>query len=209
MNKTVLAVTSQTGAGKDTLGDFLKKRGYVCVSLSDELRRYALKNGLSVWKEDLQNLGDKVRGEFGSDILARWVSGLDEFKTADKVVVTGVRHPAEIEYLREHFGAKTIGLKASQETRFEFARERDRLGDPETFEKFVRLDNRELKNGNGNPHAMQVDECLCISDIVIYNEKRGTTKEESLRYFEENLDKALSVIGIEWPGVGKERETGE
>jgi len=201
-----VGVPAQTGAGKDTLGDFLAEAGYLQISLSDILRKYAREKDLSTVKEDLQNLGDSLRLQLGADILAKWASVSDEFQNAEKIIITGIRHPDEMQFLKEEFPqTRFIGLKASQLTRFEFSRDRKRAGDPETFEEFRRLDDRETKNHNGQDHRMNIEECLNRCDIILFNEKHGNSKAESLQYFKVSVDWALRKLGINGSLVNKER----
>ncbi len=204
--KIVLGIPAQTGAGKDTVGGILQEKGYVQISLSDELRAYARKNGINTDKESLQNLGDNLRLKHGADILARWVSVRDEFASSEKIVITAIRHPAEMKFLKENFGAKFIGLAASQWTRFEFSRERKRPGDPESFAEFKWLDDREQKSLFGERHRMNLSECLKLCQIVITNEKLGNSKEESLGHLKDNVYLAMKKIGLEDSIVNKERE---
>lgn len=196
MERVVIAFTGPTASGKGTAANFLKETGYSYFSLSDEVRREATSRGLATGKEILQNLGDELRETFGSNVLAVRIAQTDEFKDAEKIVIDGIRHPEEILYFKEFYDAKIIGITASEKTRFEYVQARKRAGDPETFEEFLRSEQRE--QGAEGSHAMQVKRCLTMADIVVVNE----SGVERLR---ENTEYALRVLGVEAPVVNKER----
>ena len=75
---------------------------------------------------------------------------------------------------------------------------RGRDGDPETWEEFKALDDREIAIQAES--SQQVEKCLKMADRVIQNE--GTL--EDLR---ESIEGVLQDLGIEGASVDKERET--
>jgi len=166
----------------------LKKKGYVFFSLSDILRTESNKRGWGEGRETLQNLGDEMRRNLGNDILPKMIVSTSEFKHADYVVIDSIRHPAEIDYLRDVFDAKTIGVTAPLEILFGFTDKRKRDGDPLTFEEYKKSYERELGKPGGS--AMQVEECLKMADVVINNDKTP----EHLRA---EAEKAFISFGIE------------
>lgn len=196
MERVVIAFTGPTASGKGTAANFLKETGYAYFSLSDEVRREAVKRGWSTKKEVLQNLGDELRENFGSDVLAVRVVQSDEFKHANKIVIDGIRHPEEILFFKEFFDAKIIGITASEKTRFEYLQSRKREGDPETFEEFLKSEQRE--QGAEGSHAMQVKKCLTMADIVVVNESGVDRLKENTVY-------VLRMLGVEGHVVNKER----
>lgn len=200
VNRIVVGLTGPTAGGKGTAAEFLKKVGYSYYSLSDMIRKELKDRGVAETKEALQNVGDELRKLFGRDVLARRIAETINSDGADRIVIDGIRHPSEIEFLRSTLGAKIVGVTASQKTRFEYMTARKRKGDPETFEEFKHVDDREILNGNGkNEHVIQVRKCLDMADVVIFNE---TTKEQFIL----NLERNLQNLGIEIPRIKKERE---
>lgn len=200
MRRAIVGLTGPTAGGKGTVAGFLKEVGYTYFSLSDELRKEAAKRNWGGGKETLQNLGDELREKFGNAVLAKRVAELDEFKNAQRIIIDSIRNPAEINYLRDFFGAKILGVTASVHTRYEYYKERAREGDPMSFQEFLRLDGREMINGNGgSTHVIQIKECLRISDFVIVNE----VSKERLR---ELTEYAFFKMGLEIPRLRKERE---
>lgn len=197
MERVIIGFTGPGSGGKGEISKYLVGQGFTYFSLSDILREVATKYGWSHKREVLQNLGDDMRAKEGADILARMTVAKNEFKHADLVVIDSIRHPDEITFLKDFFDVKIIGVTASPETLFARMKERRRPGDPETFEEFIRMLERE--RGEEGSTAMQVDKCLELADRTIWNEG---SKEELIQ----NADLALLELGIGVMRVSKEAE---
>lgn len=116
---------------------------------------------------------------------------------SNKIVIDGIRHPDEITLLRDVFPeAKLIGVDMSDETAFKRMKERKRLGDPTTFEEY--LESKKRERGELGSSAMQVEECLKMTDVTIWNE--GTKFDLEFETF-----RHLTNLHIE--GWGKEYQT--
>lgn len=174
MNRAIVGLTGDSSKGKGTVAETLKSKGFACFPLSDIIKIEAKRIGWAFEdRKVLQNLGDDLRLYGGNDVLVRRTIELDEFKMADKAVIDGIRHPAEIDLLRDIFDAKIIGVTMSDERALKLMRERNRPGDPTTMEEYKILKERE-REGEGS-HVMQVEKCLEMADVIILNE--GTPEE--------------------------------
>jgi len=141
-------------------------------------------------------MGDKLRHRYGDDALV--LSTLEKvFKSGKRVVIESIRNPAEIVSLRQYLDAFILGISASQEKRFEHILARGRDGDPETWEKFKALDDREIAIQAES--SQQVEKCLEMADVVIINE--GTIEDLT-----EEIEGALFKLGIEGNKTFKERK---
>lgn len=169
MDRNIFGLVGPIASGKQVLADFLKERGFVYVSLSDEVRKETKKRGLSIVRENLQNVGNALRQEFGNDVLAR--RALATFnQEIDLLVVDSIRNYAELELLRKLLPIKIIGVDAPAELRLEryLARASERHEDGITAEDFWKADKRD--RGENMASGQQVDICLLGSDLVIDNQ---------------------------------------
>ena len=187
MERTIIGFTGPGSGGKGEISKYLVGQGFAYFSLSDILREVATKYKWSHSREVLQNLGDEMRAKEGADILARMTVAKNEFKHADLVVIDSIRHPDEITFLKDFFDAKIIGVTASPETLFNRMKERNRDGDPKTFDEFLMMLARE--SGKEGSTAMHVDKCLELADKVITNEG---SKEDLII----NANLALLEVGV-------------
>ena len=69
----IIGLTGSLAAGKGVVSDFLKKKGFVYLSLSDELRQTAKERKIELTRVNLQNLGNALREERGPAVLAQIV----------------------------------------------------------------------------------------------------------------------------------------
>jgi len=57
----IIGLTGTMASGKDAVADILKKKGFICLSLSDEVREEAKNRQIELTRENLQILGDEKR----------------------------------------------------------------------------------------------------------------------------------------------------
>jgi len=100
----IIAFTGLAQSGKDTAARYVSsKYGYKWFdfsrdALEDELRRRLQ----PVTKENMSALGDELRAKYGADALAQKLVDKIRKSRTENIVVSGVRSPAEAEYLKEN-----------------------------------------------------------------------------------------------------------
>jgi len=180
MKKMIIGLTGRNASGKGEAADYLKTKGFVYFSLSDELREEAKERGVETTRENMIKLGNQLRGEFGANYLARKIN--EKIDGKGNFVVDSIRNLEEIDELRKNKNFILVGVDAPVEVRFERAVERGRAGDAKTLEEFKELEQREnLKNKTGQ----QLDECLKAADKLIIN-------DGSLDEFHKKIDQLIN-----------------
>lgn len=181
MKKTIIGLVGPIASGKGVVAKYLKSLGFDLYSLSDRVREEAALRGLSLIRENLQNVGNDLRAIYGGQVLAErtleLMTGLEEC-----IVIDAIRNPAEIEFLKKELGVTIIGIDADTEKRMEWYlwRAGERGEDGATEEDFFRANNRDLGIGEEDS-GQQVGRCLDMADIIIRN-------EGSKRYLLEEVD---------------------
>ena len=98
----ILGITGLNCSGKDTVAEFLMKRGFKHFSLSDVIRDDLRKDNIELTRENIRLRGNKLRKEQGSGILAQQT--VQKFKLGqelkEKYVVTSIRNPQEVRVLK-------------------------------------------------------------------------------------------------------------
>jgi len=181
----IIGLTGTYGAGKDTVAEYLEKKGHFFhYSLSDELRRELEKRGIPPLRENLIRVGTELRRAEGNSVLAKRV--LAGCKPGKNYVITSIRHPQEIEELRKQAGFFMVNVDAPVAVRFERIRKRNRRGDPETQEKLLEMEKMESQtSGSGQ----QLGECRKLADFTLLN---GADSLESLYV---RIDNMLVQLG--------------
>ena len=166
----IIGITGGLGSGKGAVADSFKEKGFRCFSLSDEIREIAKQKGIEITRENLQDLGNKLRDAVGSDVLARFAALRILFNHYDRAVVESIRNPAEVNYLKGNLkDFFLIGVDASAETRYGRVSERAREKDPITWEDFLKTDSRDRGEGEADS-GQAVGKCLNLTDYLISNE---------------------------------------
>jgi len=156
------------GAGKSTIAEGLKPKGYEIINMGNAVREEAKKRNLESTRENLGKLMLELREKNGSGAIAELVKPQIESSTADVILIDGVRSNDEIQVLKKFGTVKLLAIHASTDTRFDFLQKRGRSDDPQTKEHFDERDNRELGVGISNS--------IALSDYAISNV--GLTKDE-------------------------------
>jgi len=156
------------GAGKSTIADGLKPKGYDIINMGNIVREEAKKRNLEATRENLGKLMLELREKNGPGAIAELVQPQIESSVSDVILIDGVRSNDEIQVLRKFGTVKLLAIHASTNTRFDFLQKRGRTDDPQTIEHFEERDNRELGVGISNS--------IALSDYAISNV--GLTKDE-------------------------------
>ena len=156
------------GAGKSTIADGLKPKGYKIINMGNVVREEAKKRNLESTRENLGKLMLELREKNGPGAIAKLVESQIESSTANVILIDGVRSNDEIQVLRKFGTVKLLAIHASTDSRFNFLQKRGRTDDPQTKEHFDERDNRELGVGISNS--------IALSDYAISN--IGLTKDE-------------------------------
>lgn len=148
----IIGLTGEHCSGKGTLAEYLSKRSFYYLSLSDVVREELAAEGREITRESLHEKGNELRKEFGPGILAKKV--MLKVKGDRNYVIDSIMNPSEVEELRKNKGFFLVYVTAPPETRFERMKARGRENDPKTFGAFKKLENAEAKNHDATKHQL-------------------------------------------------------
>jgi dephospho-CoA kinase len=181
----IIGLTGACCSGKDTIAEYIsKKHRYKHYSLSDILREIMKEKGIEPTRENLAAFGTELREKNGNEILAE--KALEKIDLNDRFCITSIRHTGEVEKLRERKDFILVNITAPQNIRFERMRNRKRSGDPQTFERFAELEEKESQTKG---HGQQLKKTADIADINFTNYSNDvaslkTAVEKLLKYIE-------------------------
>ncbi len=188
----ILGLSGPYGAGKGEVMAYLESRSFYALSLSDVLRDELRERGLEESRERMIEVGTQLRERYGPGALA--VRLLDKLAPDRNYVVDSVRHPAEVETLREaHGDFKLVWVDADMETRLERLKGRARPGDPETLERLKELEGRE--RGGENAAGQQMAAVQALADFTLRNDGG---KEELHKAIQTILSRSLFFERPDW-----------
>jgi len=171
LTKLLVCLTGMPGAGKSTIAEGLKSKGYEIINLGNAVRDEAKKRNLDPTRENLGKLMLELREKNGPGAVAELVQIKIKSSTANVMLIDGIRSNDEIQVLKKFGTVKLLAIHASTDTRFDFLQKRGRSDDPQTKEHFEERDNRELGVGISNS--------IALSDFALSN--IGLTKDELIK----------------------------
>lgn len=166
----IIGVTGLNAAGKDSFANYLSKKGFFHLSLSDIIRDFCRKRGLKITRENLIALGNELRKKYGSAILAE--IALEKAKKeafGQHLVISSIRNIYELHYLERQPAFLFVEIVADEKIRYERYLKR---GEQISFEKFKELEAIEQSN---SPEAQQMHLIRKKAKIKIIN--NGTLEE--------------------------------
>jgi dephospho-CoA kinase len=140
MKKILLGLVGETGSGKDTFCQYLKKvskKPVFCFRFSDPLSEALRIFFDEIKKENQQWLGQVLRQRFGNDILAKAISKKIKNPKKGIVILNGIRYWEELKMIKNLKG-KVIYITANPQLRWQRLRKRrEKKDDFSSFEKFL------------------------------------------------------------------------
>jgi dCMP deaminase len=189
--KMIIGLTGSYCSGKDTIAEYIvKKHRYRHFSLSDVIREIMKEKNIEITRENLIEFGTKLRKENGNGILAKKV--LDKLDLNGRYCITSIRHSDEVKELRTRKDFILINVDAPGSIRFERMQKRNRIGDPQTLEKFIELEKRESQSKGS---CQQLKKTADLADITFINDSSDITiLEVAIEDLLKNIWKECKVL---------------
>lgn len=168
--KLIVGLVGLPGAGKSTIARYLATKGFFPVRLSGLLGAETKKQYGKINRENLQNVGNKFREEYGPAILAQWA--LEKAEKKQKIVIDGLRNLAEIKFLKGKGDFFLLGIEADPKVRYQRLLKLKTKALLPKWEEFIRLDARDRGLGQSKS-GLQVDKCWEQADQVIKHNDRS------------------------------------
>ena len=183
----IIGLTGENCSGKGTSAEYLKKKGFYYLSLSDVIREEVAKEGRSSTRENLIAKGTEMRQRHGPGILAKKVA---EMMEKDRnYIVDSIRTPGEVAELKKLPEFFLVYITADPKVRFARMKERGRESDPQTYEAFNKIEAIEMKSQE--QAGQNLEETIKLADRMVVNE--GSVEE-----LRDKLDEQLGSISQEF-----------
>ncbi len=157
-----IGLIGTNGAGKSTVCDYFRQKGFQVLSLSDSLRDYVREKGLPLDRDTLTHMANLLKEERGLDVLAKLVCETVEKESWDNVVFDSIRNRDEVNFLARK-DVVFIGVTADIKVRYERVKLRARETDHIDFETFKRQDVRENSGeSSGQNISLALEACRCV-----------------------------------------------
>jgi dephospho-CoA kinase len=193
----IIGIGGLSRSGKDTLAEFLVRKGYFGVSLGDIVRNASKVRHASepdpISVVNMTETANDLRQKQGADFALK--QAVEEFENAGGetkykgLLVFSVRAPAEADYITQH-GGQLIWLSADDQVRYQRAMKFRRAGEAEiSFDEFQRQENLQWRPQPGIPAAAQMNAEYVKSKSTLSLDNSDNDVEK----FKQTAQKALGL----------------
>jgi dephospho-CoA kinase len=163
----IIGITGTLGAGKGTVVEYLKSRGFTHYSSSGILKEMLVQRGLPASRKNLSELADELMREYEGGIL-HFSHERAQREGQTDYVLESIHRMSEADYIRK-IGGKVLGVDADMKARYERAvKRKEGEKDNVTFEQFVSDTKREEEGETGTgPNIRAV---LETADAIVMND---------------------------------------
>jgi len=154
------------GAGKTTIAEALKSKGFDKVTMGDAVRAEAAIRKIDPTGTNLGKLMLELREKNGPGAVAELVKDQIINSKSDVIIIDGVRSLAEVNVLKDIGTVKVLAIHASGEKRFKFLTGRGRSDTPSDRNYMAKRDSREIGVGMSESIAL-ADETISNNNLTI------------------------------------------
>ncbi|MFH1770153.1 MAG: AAA family ATPase [archaeon] len=184
----IIGITGSLGAGKGTIVDFLKTKGFVHFSSTEDvINKEIVRRGLPINRDSMVLIGNDLRKKHGPGYIAEELLRMAE-ETGKDAVFESIRTEGEIIALRKKGNCVMFAVDADQRTRYDRIIKRKELGkDNISFEKFQEQEAIEMTSKD--PWKQNLSRCIEISDYKFMNDDNFEELYEKIEKVLENTKK--------------------
>jgi dephospho-CoA kinase len=166
VSKLIVCLTGMPGAGKTTIAEGLKLKGFDKITMGDAVRAEAARRNIEPTGANLGNLMLELREKDGPGAVAELIKEDIKNSKSNVVLIDGVRSLAEVNVLKNIGTVKVLAIHASGDTRYRFLTGRGRSDAPADREDFSNRDSREIRVGMSESIAL-ADETISNNNMTI------------------------------------------
>ena len=166
VTKLIICLTGMPGAGKTTIAESLKSKGFDKITMGDAVRAEATRRKIEPTGSNLGKLMIELREKNGPGAVAELIRDYIQNSKSDVILVDGIRSLAEVNVLKKIGIVKVLAVHASGNTRYKFLTERGRSDAPSDREDFTKRDSREIGVGMSESIAL-ADETISNNNMTI------------------------------------------
>jgi len=166
VTKLIICLTGMPGAGKTTIAEALRSKGFDKVTMGDAVRAEATRRNIEPTGSNLGKIMIELREKNGPGAVAELIQNDILNSKSNVVLVDGVRSLSEVNVLKKIGTVKVLAIHASGDTRYKFLTGRGRSDAPADREDFTKRDSREIGVGMSESIAL-ADETISNNNMTI------------------------------------------
>jgi dephospho-CoA kinase len=138
----IVGITGTNGAGKGTVVDLLKDKGFAHYSASAFISEEVIRRGLPLDRDSMREVGNDLRRTHGASYIVETLYA-QALQQGGNAIIESIREIAGAAFLKEQ-GAFLLVVDADRRLRYERAVLRGTSKDRVTFEEFCEQEDKEM-----------------------------------------------------------------
>lgn len=183
----IIGITGTLGAGKGTVVEYLKTKGFKHFSVRDFLNEELARRGLVSNRDNMLAVANDLRRAHGPGFIAEQLAG-SALQEGEDAVIESIRSLGEGATIKSR-GGRMWAVDADIKKRYERITKRQSETDKVSFEKFVSDEQAEF--ANTDPSKNNLKGLIATADAVFQN---NGTQEELFAQVEKALAGAKSNV---------------
>jgi dephospho-CoA kinase len=179
----ILGITGTIGAGKGTVVDYLKSKGFKHYSASALISQEVKRRGLPMNRDSMREVGNDLRRTNGSSYIVETLYA-QAIQAGGDAIVESIREIAGAMFLKEH-GAFLLAVDADRRIRYARVLLRRSDKDHVTFEEFCEQEDKEMEKADA--FDMNIKNVMGMADFRIEN-------DGSIEDLQKQIDEMLSAL---------------
>lgn len=179
----IIGITGTNGAGKGTVVDYLKSKGFAHYSASAFISEEVNRRGLPMNRDSLRETGNDLRKIHGPSYIVETLYA-QAIQAGGNAIIESIREIAGAVFLKEH-GAFLLAVDADRRIRYSRVLLRRSDKDHVSFEEFCEQEDKEMEKAEA--FDMNIKNVMAMADFRIEN--NGNIAELQMQ-----IDEMLSVM---------------
>lgn len=180
----IIGITGTLAAGKGTIVDFLKKRGFKHYSVRDYLILEIERKNLPINRDSMVLIANVLRKNYSPSYIIEQLYEMAKENKGDSIIES-IRAIGEVESLKNKKDFYLFSVNALPQLRYTRAIERGSETDRVNYEEFISNEKREMQNEDSS--KQNIARCMELADFQFSN-------NGSIQELENKVLKTIEII---------------